>query len=534
MKEKKLLLVPQANKAYKLHMVDIAVRYPKTESGSGTLMSVLGEDAKVMATKIINLMKNRSTVNQVTVSSNFASVTFIGITVESEWGAVVSTTKAPVLSDHMYNIVQTDLNTGKDVSNRNLMIKELTYSSSTTLCMSTFATSLYRAAYILELSKEMEQKNPGAYSVLRKNFIEIGDLPYISAKLPEKFFGSLEEAGFIFSNLLPFPNSSLSKKLDVIPNSMNAFFNTYSTRDLISSLFVNPSSVNIDDAVEQLNVLNAAYFAGNDPELFLLSDADEVMTVNEEVMSHITGRRQELQWVFSQFSRFFEFNGAVEASKINSNLRFFQQQLKTLVETPLNSALYFEDSPRDLFDFSLSWFNHTNYAKDIYYLLMSLDPSKSNYELEYISGNKDVLNAVKPYYRTLSPGLILMNNTLLTKVNIVESLKVVDQGAIVMDLTNRAGETVQAKLISISLHDADIKACGSLVKIISDAKVSDVRVEMDSILAITMWLCNGDPKKGFGMNKVDNTYIIKWPAHVLRRYIKSSIFEGSLKLWIGR
>lgn len=529
-----MILKPKLNSPMKMHMVDIAINYPKVETGGDTLALILGNDAKLLASRIVSTLKARRSVSELVISSNYATAKFVGITVESEWGAVISSSKPGTKMNHSYSTVITDLNTGKDVSQSKQEIAETTYNASTTLCVSTYGVSLYRAAYILELSKGMEQKNPGAYSVLLKNYTDIGDLPYVTAKLPEKFFGTLEEAGFIFSDLLPFPSSGLVTKLELIPSIMLPYFNTFDTRSTILSLFLNQSSINVDAAVKQLEVLNAAFFGGGDPNLFLLSGDEESFSMDEELMSHLSGRRQELNWIFSQFSRFFEYNGAIEASKINSNLRFFQEQIKNLIDTPYSSALYFEDSPRDLQDFISSWLGHKSYSKDLYYLLLSLDPGKSNYNLEYVSGSSEVLAAIKPYYRHISPGLILMNNNLMSMVDVLESNKLVDKSSLILNLTNRRGSSVVAKLTTDSSHDADIQGSRSLISLITSNKAIEARGELESIMALTLWLCNGDSSKSFLVNKADNRFTIRWPAHVIRRYVKSSIFEGTIKMWMAK
>lgn len=525
-----MLLVPKKTDSLKLHVINIAISYPKIVDANQTMDQVIGSDVKILAAKMVKALEERKTIGKLTISSQFATVEFIAITSESEWGAIVSSSVQPALQKQKYLVTHTDLNTGKDKSNKTYEVDELVYESGNVLCCTTYAMNFYRAGYMLELARNMESKNPASFVVLKKNFDDIGAIPYIASKLPEKFFGSLEESGFVFSNLLPFPAPGMGVELDIIPQSMNSFFNTYSTKELIKSILVDPTTLALDDAIGKLNNLNAAYFGGGDPILYLLPLTYEEFTMSEELLSHLTGRRQEFSWIFSQFSRFFEYNGVIETSKINTNLRFFQDQIKSLVNSPYTGSLYFEGSPRDLQDLIISWFSHSEYKKDLFYLLDSLDPSKSNFNLEYIRGDKDVLTKITPTYRNISPGLILMNNKLSAGIEVSES---VTSGKLILSLSDKTGSSCVVQVVSVSEHDSDNNSIKSLIKIANANAYAEIRENLHSLLAFTMWLCNGDQSKTIAIDKNNGKYSIKWPAHVLRRYVKTSLFSGSLKLWLA-
>lgn len=406
---------------------------------------------------------------------------------------------------------------------------EKVYEASNTIFSTSYAASFYKAIYLAHISEDFKTKNPAAYVEINYQKNGFKDIPYLAAYLVEGVTGTIADVGFITNAMLPVPSGSVGFGVPQLGNLFDVHFNTYDPDKLIRKTLNVDADVDITSAIESLEVLNIVTYRGGTPRLFGIGKLDESIQISSRLLSYLTGHRGDIIWVFSALSRFFEYNGAVESSSINKNLRLFQSNLKGLLDSPLPPLIYPDGSPKNLADLCYDWFGDEGI--NMSFLLESLDPLRKNYTLEKVSGTDISYNRIKSRLDRVSPGLILLNPDFFYSIISVNDLdykielNFVDVGVSVFvkpaQVTPHEIYAFKALKYMFDLHSSDIN------------KFNEILQDINGLLLITIWLSNGDASKGFAISLDSNNITITWPSHVLRRYSKLPIYSGDIKVWLA-
>lgn len=530
-----MLLKPWNDDDTAIHCVEFSFIGPKLspQDASRSIYDVLIQDAEALASKILKKLQSRPSVGEEIVSSQYATVTFSTITAESLWGSIDFKSHDYVRLNKGTLEVTTNLTTGKETTKKKGSYQEKTFVSANTIFSTTYASSFYKAIYLAHISKDFETKNPAAYVEINFQKNSFKNIPYIASYLIEGISGTISDVGFISNVTLPIPSSGISFNVPQLGNLFDSLFMTYNPEKLIRKALNVNNSADISQPVQTLETLNIVAYNGGTPRLFGIGKLEESITISNRLLSYLTGHRGDIIWVFSALSRFFEYNGAVENSVINKNLRLFQLNLKNLVDTPIAPLLYPDGSPKNLTDLCYDWFGDIGVS--MAFLLESLDPLRKNYKLEKISGTDINFSRVKTRLDRLSPGLLIINPDLLGSVTAVDE----ENYSITLKFSEINDTEVKMVPAQITPHEIEaIKAFNYLYNLKQEPeKISEfheILNDISGILLITIWLSNGDATKGFAISKESGYMKISWPPHVLRRYSKLPIFNGDIKVWLAQ
>lgn len=530
-----MLLKPWNDDDTAIHCVEFSFIGPKVQPGEAnrSIYDVLIQDAELLASKILTRVQTRSSINEEVITSNYATVTFSTITAESLWGSIDFKSHNFIRQAKGTVQVTTNLTTGKETAKLKGSYLEKTFVSANTMFSTTYVSSFYKAIYLAHISKGFETKNPAAYVEINYQKNSFRNVPYIASYLVEGLSGTIADVGFVSNVMLPIPSSSISFGVPQLGNLFDPIFLTYNPERLIRKALDVDANADITQPVNSLEVLNIVAYNGGTPRLFGIGNLQESIKLSDRLLSYLTGHRGDIIWVFSALSRFFEYNGAVENSVINKNLRLFQSNLKGLVDTSLAPLLYPDGSPKNLTDLCYDWFGGVGIS--MAFLLESLDPLRKNYKIEKVSGSDIDFNKVKTRLDRVSPGLLALNPDLLESV---VSVNLADH-SISLTFSDLNDVSVKVSPTQITPHEIEaVKAFNHLYLLKKDQKTeADFNVilnDISGILLITIWLSNGDATKGFAISKESGYMTLSWPPHVLRRYSKLPIFNGDIKVWLAQ
>lgn len=530
-----MLLNPWINDDTAIHCVEFSFIGPKLipDDASRSIYDVLIQDAELLASRILTRLQTRSSINEEVISSNYATVTFSTITAESLWGSIDFKSHNYIRLQKGTLQVTTNLTTGKETAKHRGSYQEKAFVNANTIFSTTYAASFYKAIYLAHISKDFEIKNPAAYVEINFQKNSFKDVPYIASYLIEGISGTIADVGFVSNVMLPVPSSKISFNVPQLGNLFDPLFNTYKPEGLIRKALDVDQMADISQPVQSLEMLNIVAYNGGTPRLFGIGKLEESINISERLLSYLTGHRGDIIWIFSALSRFFEYNGAVENSVINKNLRIFQTNLKGLLDSPLPPLIYPDGSPKNLTDLCYDWFGDLGIG--MAFLLESLDPLRKNYKIEKIFGQEIDFNRVKTRLERVSPGLLIINPDLLENVISVDEV----ENSITLTFNDANGVSVKILPTQITPHEVEaIKAFNNLFQMRSnserESEFNSILNDISGILLITIWLSNGDASKGFAISKDSGYMKISWPPHVLRRYSKLPIFNGDIKVWLAQ
>lgn len=507
------------NEAIIVHVVELSLRLPKlspSEIGQATLETVLKEDALLLANRIKNHLDSRKSIKAVTISSAYGTAKFTAITPESIFGSPLmydANDRIPV----EYIVSTVDPDTGIESKPSKFTVTETGWEDKTCAIEVCFAANYYKAAYIMTISDEMKTKNPGGYYTIKRNFVNIGNLPYLSAPLSEQVIGYVEGVGYYFANLYPIPGSVIENlSVQDYPHLHN-LHGVDKTPALIESIIINPESVDLTSVLDQLRESELGHISSGLTNVFQIAMRNNNIPISERLTGHLINQRQNLIWCFSELSRFFELAGIINNSSINKNMKTFQSKIKSLSDSRLESALFPDSAPRDLEDFIIQLF--PSKWKPIYKMLKQIDPNRILYDIEYISGDMIKFNRFKGANKFLSPGLIL-TVPYLNQVISIES-----QGDDELPPLFSYGD-LKFKLTPLTTHSSDVISHKDYNSIKSDVEVYN---DLIALVNIVFWL-NTEESDKFLLNK-DTPGIIQLitPTHLARKYSNIPFFSGVLR-----
>lgn len=517
-----------------IHGLTITFNLPQVHhtQASKTFKELLLADATLLATRMVTHLTSRSQVLKRTISSNYATVVFTAVTPETLWVSHVTGEKGVDKSIN-YTVIPVDPVTGHEKKATTLVIREDTYDN---LCLFrvSYAASFYKAVFLKLMADDMKTKVPGAYSAISRSVSELEMLPYLSADLDEMYVGAIPDVGFITSSIVPLPGLMSPIKYTNLPLSFKQVFNDSSVDSKLKKLILPVEGLDLTEVIGQFQPMHAGYIDGI-PFLYTIPLTTEAITISDGLSSNLVGDRQNLVWIFSELSRLFEFNGQIEISRINENLRYFQNKLKDVVADEYYDSLYFEQSPMDLEDLCYRWFNYESLSnlsispKHIWALFKSLDVSKVRYNVERVSTGQasiSLFNKISSGLHLLTPGLVLLNEEFRNMIH-VELTKSTGQLHLIY---TRGSDSCIFKLTPQDQHSFLAHLTGDVLTKIKDSQES--LESLNALCVITLWLCNGDKNKDILFKKENKILQIEWPAHVLRRYSKMPFFFGKLKLWV--
>lgn len=503
-----------------LHLIPIKLNLPKVQDvdiGSKKIKDLLQMDANLLAEKIATHLSSRKTVKKQSISSNYASVEFTAITPDSLF--VTNLSSNPISKEIVaYSVTPVDIDTGKEEKMVRLDISEDAFVDEDVSCDVTTAASYYKAAYLLRISRDMQSKNPGGYYTILQNYLDIGDMPYLSAPLPEQIIGYQKGIGFLFSGAYPIPgiNSQILEG-DEIPSIMRKYkTNSYISR--LSSIVILSETVSIEDVSKQVESYNLSHLAKGLNSIYTLNNDPFVIQLSPALQSVLTLKRQDLIWVFSELSRCFEMSGVVETGRIGTNLRHFQNKLKNLHADTFVAAIYPDYSPRDLEEFFSMNFNGSYKGFDK--LIKQIDPNRQLYKLSVISGSSEKFNLFRNTHSFLSPGLIPLVPYLANKITI-------DNG--VFQYKNEF--TFQINPIATNSHSTNVNYIDALQTVLNN---QSLKSDLNAIIQVIFWL-NNETENDFLISKDSNdSILVSTPTHLLRKYSKLPFFSGSLGVKVAK
>lgn len=502
-----------------IHLVDISLRLPQLKSnevGSATLESVLKQDALLLASRIKSHLESRKSIKAVSLSSAYSTVKFTAITPESVFGIPLvrdSIDRIPV--DYIVSTVDPD--TGNESKPNKFAVTEEGWDDKSCAIEVSFAANYYKAAYVLAISDGMKVKNPGGYYTIKRNFDNIGSLPYLAAPLGEQVIGYIKDVGYYFANLYPIPGSVI-ENLTISDNAyLHSLHGIDKTESLIKSIILDSTEVDVTEVLIQLRDSQLGHISSGLTNIFQISVRGNNIPISERLTGHLINQRQNLIWCFSELSRFFELAGIINNSSINRNMKIFQSKIKSLSDSQLESALFPDSAPRDLEDFVIQLF--PSKWKSIYKLLKQIDPSRILFDVVYQSGNLAEFNRFKGANKFLSPGLIL-TVPYLNQIVGVES-----QGDDGLSPLFSYGN-FKFKLVPLTTHSSDIISFRDYSSVRSDIEVYN---DLIALVNIVFWL-NTEETDKFLLNK-DTPGIIKLitPTHLARKYSNIPFFNGLLR-----
>lgn len=529
-----MLIKPFPSSDEVIHGLTITFQLPKVHHShtSRLFKEMLLDDAIQLANKMVSHLNSRSQVLKKTISSAYATVTFTAVTPETIWVSKVAG-EIGVDKSIDYTVIPVDPSTGDEKKAKNLLIREDTYDG---LCLFrvSYAASFYKAVFLKVMAEDMKNKVPGAYSSIARSVSELEILPYLCADLDEMYVGGIPNVGFITSSLVPLPGLMSPIKYSNLPLSFKNIFSNSDIENKIKNLILPIEGLELNDVISQFQSMHAGFVDGA-PFLYAIPMKTEAITISDGLSSNLVGDRQNLVWIFSELSRLFEFNGQIEISRINENLRYFQNKLKDVAAEEYYDSLYFEQSPIDLEDLCYRWFNYSSMAdssispKHIWALFKSLDVSKVRYNIEQVSSGKDadgLFNKIKSGITLLTPGLVILNEEFR---NMIHSDLTTSTGVLHLTYT-RGGKSCVFKIVPHDAHSYLAHLTGDVLLRIKDNHES---IEsLNALCVLTLWLCNGDKSKEILFKKENKLLQIEWPAHILRRYSRMPFFNGRLKLWV--
>lgn len=503
-----------------LHFIPLSIQFPKLgadDIGKKTIKDVLERDAKLLASRIKKHLESRQSVKSVTISSTLASVTFTAITAESIFGKIQGNQPEDRISVK-YNVSPVDINTGDEGKLSVYTVSELGWDNKTCSVETTFGSNYYKAAYLLAISEGMQQKNPGGYYTLLKNFEDIGSLPYISAPLSEQVIGHISDFGFIFGNLYPIPGSVMTEVIVADNPYLSAIYSQDRTESLISDLILSSEKVDLSAVVNQLNDSELGHLSSGIDILYAINLSSSIIDISERLSGHLLNQRQNLVWCFSELSRFFELANIVNNSNINKNLRLFQNKLMSVADNDMNSALFPDSAPRDLEDFVMQLFPSA--WKPMYKVIKQMDPNRILFNIVRVSGDESTFNRFKGSMKYLSHGLRLAIPYLKEAIKANEV-----GGEIHYSYRSGSDNPITFKLVPLSDHSADKMAYSE----ISSIENLEVYGDLIALINVVFWL-NVEESEGFLLNK-DTPGKVKLVTmtHLARKYSNLPIFNGYLK-----